>query len=149
MRVWPFAMKICIAIAMMAVAGISLSAQELRNAFFVAPYRTGGDLGSSCFWTRYTIALLAVDAAAKATDSFATRKNIDGGGDEYNPLARPFVHTPGVQFASMAAFFGAEIGVAYWLHRRGHGNSGRAVLGAGAVANGLGAASSFKHRVGW
>jgi hypothetical protein len=50
-------------------------------------------LKPSRFWTRSTIALVALDGAAKAADSFATRENIDNGGVEYNPLARPLVRT--------------------------------------------------------
>ena len=79
----------------------------------------------------------------------ATRENIAAGGEEYDPLARPFVHTTGVLVAA-AALFGAEIATAYVLHRRRHDNLGRAVLVGGTAMNGLGAASSYKHRVaGW
>ena len=125
----------------------TLRAQEARYAFAVRPHVTDKDLAASRFWTRSTIALVALDGAAKAADSFATRKNIDGGGAEYNPLARPFVHTTGVQVAAMAALFGAEIAAAYWMHKRRHDNMGHAVLLGGAAMNGLGAASSIKHRV--
>ncbi|MFY9906645.1 MAG: hypothetical protein WAK62_15940, partial [Terriglobales bacterium] len=75
------------------------------------------------------------------------RKNIDGGGMEYDPIARPFVHTAGVQVASMTALYGAEIVSAYLLHRRRHELVGHAVLAGGALMNGLGAAFSIKHRV--
>ena len=112
-------------------------------------YITRGDLAASRFWTPATIALVAFDGAAKAADSLATRRNLDGGGEEYNPVARPFVHTTGLQVAATAALFGAEIATAYLLHRKRHNNLGRAVLLGGAVINGLGAASSFKHRAGW
>ncbi|MGA7632671.1 MAG: hypothetical protein WCB11_18065 [Terriglobales bacterium] len=47
----------------------------------------------------------------------------------------------------MAALFGAEIMGAYPLHRRRHDMAGHAVLAGGALMNGLGAASSIKHRV--
>jgi len=130
-----------------AVMSGTVRAQVARSAFVVRPYITRGDLGASRFWTPSTIALVTLDGAAKAADSIATRENIDGGGDEYNPLARPFVHTTAVQVAATAALFGAEIAAAYLLHRRRHENLGRAVLFGGAIVNGLGAASSFKHRV--
>jgi hypothetical protein len=94
--------------------------------------------------------LVALDGAAKTADSFATRKNLDGGGEEYDPMARPFVHTPAVQIAAMAALFGAEIATSYMLHQRGHDHMARAILVMGATMNGLGAATSFKNRVsGW
>ena len=140
-------MKMLIAILALAAMAGTLRAQEARYAFAVRPHVTDKDLAASRFWTRSTIALVALDGAAKAADSFATRKNIDGGGAEYNPLARPFVHTTGVQVAAMAALLGAEIAAAYWTHRRRHDDVGHAVLLGGATMNGLGAASSIKHRV--
>jgi len=142
-------MKMLIAIlTLLAAMAGTLRAQEARYAFAVRPHvTTDRDLAASRFWTRSTVALAALDGAAKAADSFATRKNIDGGGAEYNPLARPFVHTTGVQVAAMAALFGAEIAAAYWMHKRRHDNMGHAVLLGGAAMNGLGAASSIKHRV--
>jgi hypothetical protein len=128
----------------------ALRAQEIYPAFIVHPYISNGDLAASRFWTPSTIALAALDGAAKTADSFFTRKNIDGGGVEYNPLARPFVHTPGVQIAAIAATLGAEVATAYLMHRRRHANLGRGILGCGAIINGLGAAASYKHRVaGW
>ncbi len=140
-------MKMLMVIMMLAVMAGTLRAQEAHYTFAVHPYVTRGDLAASRFWTRGTIALVALDGAAKATDSYMTRRNIDGGGEEYNPMARPFVQTIPVQVAAIAALFGAEVATAYMLHRRHHDNVGRAILVGGAVMNGLGAASSFKHRV--
>jgi len=121
--------------------------QETQTAFAMHPYVTRGDLAASRFWKPSTIALVAADGAAKAADSYITRRNIDGGGVEYNPLARPFVHTTAAQVAAMTALFGAEIATAYVLHRKRHDYLGRAVLAGGAVMNGVGAASSYRHRV--
>ena len=130
--------------------GGTVWAQEGHNAFVVHPYRSGGDLGGPRFWTSGMIALVALDGGAKVADSYITRRNIDGGGGEYNPIARPFVHTAAVQAVAMAAMFGAEVTTAYWLHTRRHDNPGRVVLIGGAILNGLGAASSFKNRIqGW
>ena len=140
-------MKMLMVIMMLAVMAGTLRAQEAHYAFAVHPYVTRGDLAASRFWTRGTIALVALDGAAKATDSYITRRNIDGGGEEYNPIARPFVRTTPVQVAASAALFGAEIATAYMLHRRHHDNVGRAVLVGGVVMDGVGAASSYKNRV--
>ncbi|MGB0048916.1 MAG: hypothetical protein WBP70_15820, partial [Terriglobales bacterium] len=104
-----------------------MRAQVARNAFLQHPYRTREDLTASRFWTPSTIALVALDGAAKAADSFATRENIAGGGEEYNPLVRPFVHTTAVQVSATAVLFGAEVAAAYLLHRRRHDSLGRAV----------------------
>ena len=140
-------MKMLMVLMMLAVMAGTLRAQEAHYAFAAHPYVTPGDLAASRFWTRGTIALVALDGATKATDSYVTRRNIDGGGEEYNPMARPFVHTTPVQVAFTAALFGAEVATAYMLHRRHHDNVGRAVLVGGAFMNGLGAVSSYKHRV--
>ena len=130
--------------------GGAVWAQQGHNAFVVHLYRSGGDLGGPRFWTAGMIALVALDGGAKVADSYITRRNIDGGGGEYNPIARPVVHTAAVQSVAMAAMFGAEVTTAYWLHRRRHDNLGRVVLIGGAVLNGLGAASSFENRIrGW
>ena len=68
----------------------TLRAQEARYAFAVRPHVTDKDLAASRFWTRSTIALVALDGADDV---------------------------------------------------------GHAVLLGGATMNGLGAASSIKHRV--
>ncbi len=145
---------LALAMAMSMMAGVARS-QELNSFAATQPSMVSDhdmvrdSLVASRFWTRSTIALVALDGAAKAADSFATRENIANGGVEYNPLARPFVRTAGVQVVSMGALFGAEIATAYLLHRARHAMMERGVLAGGAVMNGLGAASSFKHRVGW
>lgn len=148
-------MKMLTAILVLGAIAGSLRAQEIRAqevhaAFVVQPYITRGDPAASRFWSPSTIALVALDGAAKAADSFVTHENVAAGGEEYDPLARPFVHTTGVLVAAAAALFGAEIATAYVLHRRHHDSLGHAVLVGGAAMNGLGAASSYKNRVpGW
>ena len=148
----PPGMKKLALILLLALTGSPARAQQISGAFAIHPYLvrhvTRETLHDSRFWTRSMILLVAVDGAAKTADSFATRENIAGGGLEYNPLARPFVHTTAVQVVATAALFGAEIAGAYFLHKRDHNNAGRGLLIAGAVANGLGAASSFRNRVG-
>jgi hypothetical protein len=126
-----------------------LAATEAQYAFAVRPSVTRKDMAASAFWRPSTIALVALDGAAKAVGCYATRKNIDGGGQEYDPLARLFVHTAGAQAVSMGALFGAEVARSYLLHRRRHDFAGHAVLAGGALMNGLGAAFSIKHRGGW
>lgn len=130
-----------------AVPAPDIRTTETGYAFAVRPSVTKGDIAASRFWKRSTIALVALDGAAKAVDCYATRMNMDGGGKEYDPLARPFVHTPGVQVISMAALFGSEMMAAYLLHRRRRERPGHAILAGGALMNGLGATFSIKHRV--
>lgn len=140
-------MKILVAILALVGTACTLRAQDAGYAFVTRPRITRRDLAASRFWTKSTIALVTLDGAAKAADSLATRRNMDGGGEEYNPLARPFVHTPLVQVGSMAALFAAEIAIAYRLHRNRRDKMARALLISGAAANSLGAAISFQCRV--
>jgi len=119
----------------------------VQSTFFVRPYLTSKDLARARFWTRSTIVLTTVDGAAKAADSYVTRRNIAGGGVEYDPLARPFVRTGGVQVVATGALFSAELTAAYLFRRRRHDNVAHLILANGAVMNGCGAASSFKNRV--
>jgi hypothetical protein len=132
--------------AMVMAMAVIVRAQDVRSAFVAHPHITGGDLTASRFWTPSRIALVALDAAAKAADSLATRENLDAGGYEHDPLARPFVHNTAVQVAATAALFGGEVATSYLLHKRHHDRMGLAILLGGAVVNGLGAASSFDHR---
>ena len=122
-------MKLLAPILVLAATAGSLCAQDLRaqaphHPFALHSYLTRGDLAVSRFWSPSTIALVVLDGAAKAADSFVTHENVAAGGAEHDPLARSFVHTTGVYVAALAALFGAEIAAAYVLHRRRHGNFG-------------------------
>jgi hypothetical protein len=123
-----------------------LQAQEEFVSPTPPPPRKVNLTHSPQFWTPVTIALVTIDAAAKAGDAYATRRNLDTGGKEHDPLARPFVHTPSVQVVTIAALLAAELAAAYCLHRRGHTHRGRAILLGGTVLNGLGAAYSIENR---
>jgi len=63
-------MKMLMVLMMLALMTGTLRAQEAHYAFAAHPYVTRGDLAASRFWTRGTIALVALDGAAKATDSY-------------------------------------------------------------------------------
>jgi hypothetical protein len=54
-----------------------MGATEAHFAFAVPPFTTKRDMAASRFWKAPTIALVALDGAAKAADCYATRKNID------------------------------------------------------------------------
>jgi len=142
-----FPMKTPMLLLVLAAMAGTLPAQEPDYAFAMHPHITREDLAASRFWTRSTIALVALDGAAKAADSYATLKNIKGGGAEYDPLARPFVHTTAVQVVATGALFAGEIAAAYLLHKRRHDHMARVLLIGGATMNALGATTSFKHRV--
>jgi hypothetical protein len=140
--------KVVLLLLSICVCNRVMSAQESHFVSASPPKAADVNFAAPRFWKPSTIALVALDAAAKSADAYATRRNIDGGGAEYNPMARPFVHTTSIQVASMAALIASEISAAYWLHHRHRENRSRAILLGGAVMNGLGAACSFKYRVG-
>jgi hypothetical protein len=135
------------AVGIQSVSFDNVRSPVAHSAFFVRPYLISEDRSRPRFWTRSTIALVTLDGAAKAADGYITRRNIAGGGLEYDPLARPFVHTTGVQVVATGAMFGAEIAAAYLFHRRRHDNIGHLILVNGAVLNSCGAISSFKNRI--
>jgi hypothetical protein len=135
------------AVGLQTVSFDDLRGPVAHSALFVRPYLISEDRPRARFWTRSTIVLVTLDGTAKGADSYITRRNIVGGGVEYDPVARPFVHTSGVQVVATGALFGVEIAAAYLLHRRGHNNIGHIIPENGAVMNVFGAARSFKNRM--
>jgi hypothetical protein len=90
------------------------------------------------FWDRKNRFLFATTAALSTGDFFATRKNLQNGGRELNPMSRVFAGST----AGLAANFAGEtlgiIGVSYLFHRSGHHKIERTVtmlnIGASAAA---------------
>jgi hypothetical protein len=95
------------------------------------------------FWDTQNSALFLATAALNGADFAVTRANLQSGGQELNPLVRPF----GTSTAGLAVnFIGETAGVitlSYFFHKTGHHKLERAVSlfdiggSAGAVAFGL------------
>jgi hypothetical protein len=95
------------------------------------------------FWDKQNSALFLVSAALNGADFAVTRANLQSGGQELNPLVRPF----GTSTAGLAVnFIGETAGVvtlSYFFHKTGHHKLERAVSlvniggSAGAVSYGL------------
>jgi len=95
------------------------------------------------FWDARNCALFAASAALNGADFAVTRANLQSGGEELNPLVRPF----GRSTAGLAVNFAGEtagvIGLTYFFHKTGHHRLERIVSlvniggSAGAVAYGL------------
>jgi|SRR5579863_500568 len=95
------------------------------------------------FWDKQNAALFAASAALSGADFAVTRANLQGGGQELNPIVRAF----GSSTAGLAMNFVGEtagvISVSYFFHKMGHHKLERAVSmvniggSAGAVAYGL------------
>lgn len=86
-------------------------------------------LSAQIFWTPRRKAETGIYAASIAADSWATRKAVARGGfTEYDPLARPFIHSARGQALGSSLGFLAGIGPSYLLHRSGHERLSRAWL---------------------
>jgi hypothetical protein len=95
------------------------------------------------FWDTQNRLLFVAAAALNGADFEVTRANLQSGGQELNPLVRPF----GRSTAGLAMNFAGEtvgvIGLSYFLHKTGHHKLERAVslvnigTSASAVSFGL------------
>ena len=95
------------------------------------------------FWDNENRALFAAVAATSGADFAVTRANLQGGGQELNPMVRVF----GRSTAGLALNFAGEtagvISISYFLHKTNHHRMERALsmvnvgASAGAVAFGL------------
>lgn len=92
------------------------SAQQVSSTWV-----STGDFQSHRFWDRENKILFAAHAGLAATDFALTHRNLASGGEELNPIAKPFTDmgTPGevVFFAGGTA---ASIGITYLLHKTHH-----------------------------
>ena len=79
------------------------------------------------FWDTQNRLLFVAAAALNGADFAVTRANLQSGGQELNPLVRPF----GRSTAGLAMNFAGEtvavIGLSYFLHKTGHHKLERAV----------------------
>ena len=95
------------------------------------------------FWDKPNRVLFIASAALNTADFAVTRANLQSGGQELNPLVRPF----GRSTAGLALNFAGEtvgvVSVSYFFHKTGHHKLERAVSfvnigsSAGAVTYGL------------
>ena len=95
------------------------------------------------FWDKRNRVLFIASAALNMADFAVTRSNLQSGGQELNPLVRPF----GRSTAGLALNFAGEtatvVSLSYFFHKTGHHKLERAVSlvnigsSAGAVTYGL------------
>lgn len=98
------------------------------------------------FWDNKNRALFAAIAASSAADFAVTRANLQGGGQELNPMVRVF----GRSTAGLALNFAGEtvgvISISYFLHKTNHHRMERA-LSMVNIGSSLGAVTyGLKHR---
>jgi len=96
------------------------------------------------FWDRENRILFTAVAASATADFAVTRANLQGGGQELNPVARVFSGSTAGLAVNFAAETAGVIGLSYLFHKTGHHKLERFVsmtdigASAGAVAYGLG-----------
>jgi len=103
-------------------------------------------------FSRSDLALLALSAAADATDQAITRRGYDNSSlitREQDPLARPFVtHGTAVQAVSGAVLFAAEAGVVALLNKKGHRRLAHLFLETCIAGNTFGAINTARQYQG-
>jgi hypothetical protein len=72
------------------------------------------------FWDKENYALFAGVAATSTADFMVTRSNLQGGGEELNPVVRVFGRSTGGLALNFVGETVGVIGVSYFLHRTGH-----------------------------
>lgn len=78
------------------------------------------------FWTKERIAESSFYAAEVGSDVWITERYASG---EENPLARPFVEgNKKMQAVGASLGFGIPLGLAYFVHRRGHPKAARWIM---------------------
>ena len=72
------------------------------------------------FWSKQRFAWTAAHAATASFDHWTTRRGLNTGGVEANPLVRPFVEAGGKgQIASVSLSLLFDLGLSYVYHRMG------------------------------
>jgi hypothetical protein len=95
------------------------------------------------FWDNQNRAFFAAAAALNAADFAVTRANLQSGGQELNPLVRPFGRSTSGLAMNFAGETAGVVTLSYFFHKTGHHKLERAVsianigLSAGAVTYGL------------
>jgi hypothetical protein len=95
------------------------------------------------FWDKENYALFAGVAATSGADFAVTRSNLQGGGQELNPVVRMFGRSTGGLALNFAGETAGVMGVSYFFHRTGHHRLERLTsvvdigASAGAVTYGL------------
>lgn len=98
------------------------------------------------FWDKQNCALFVAAAALNSADFAVTRANLQGGGQEQNPVVRVF----GRSTAGLAANFIGEtagvVSISYFLHKTGHHKLERVVSMVNIGTSAAAVSYSVTHR---
>jgi hypothetical protein len=72
------------------------------------------------FWDNKNRALFIGVTALNSADFAVTRANLQSGGQELNPLTRPFSHSTAALAANFAGETAGVVALSYFFHKTGH-----------------------------
>jgi hypothetical protein len=93
-----------------------------------------------------TALLIILQIAATGSDSYFTRRNAERPfSREYNPIARPFVHSNAGEVFFGATTVGTRLSIAHLLRKHGHGRLGDAEIMEGIAESTEGTIYTATH----
>lgn len=110
-------------------------------ALFLVSCASAQDIPQHKFFSKSNVAGMSALGGLMAADGWTTRQIILQGGNEYNPIAKPFVHSDVKIGGATAVGYVGLVSLAYMFHSTNHHKLERITLWvptameAGAVAN--------------
>ena len=98
------------------------------------------------FWDRENTLLFAGTVLTSAGDFVVTRDNLQGGGQELNPIARIFSGSTAGLVANFAGETAGVTGLSYFFHKTGHHRLERLAPMVNMAASGYAIGYGLRHR---
>ncbi len=98
------------------------------------------------FWDRENTLLFAGTVLTSAGDFVVTRQNLQGGGQELNPVARIFSGSTAGLVANFAGETAGVTGLSYFFHKTGHHRLERLAPMVNMAASGYAIGYGLRHR---
>jgi hypothetical protein len=98
------------------------------------------------FWDRENTLLFAGTVLTSAGDFVVTRNNLQGGGQELNPIARIFSGSTAGLVANFAGETAGVTGLSYFFHKTGHHRLERLAPMVNMAASGYAIGYGLRHR---
>ena len=98
------------------------------------------------FWDRENTLLFAGTLLTSAGDFVVTRNNLQGGGQELNPIARVFSGSTAGLVANFAGETAGVTGLSYFFHKTGHHRLERLAPMVNMAASGYAIGYGLRHR---
>lgn len=98
------------------------------------------------FWDRENTFLFAATAAFNSADFVVTRDNLRSGGQELNPMTRPFAGSTPALAVNFAGETAGVVGLSYLFHKTGHHRLERFVSMANIGSSAAAVSFDMAHR---